>query len=131
MKHIAFGAAALSFSASMAVADTTVRSCNRTVTFDAPPERAVSNDVNLTEMMLVLGLADRMIGYTGISGWKTLDEEMTAGVEELPELELRHEGRRRSNARNARTLRRAGLRTHRVLYPHHGNRKGQHRHDVC
>lgn len=86
MKHIAFGAAALSFSVSMAFADTTVQSCNRTVTFDAPPERAVSNDVNLTEMMLVLGLADRMVGYTGISGWKTLDEEMTAGVEELPEL---------------------------------------------
>ena len=86
MKHLAFGAAALSFSASMAFADTTVQSCNRTVTFDAPPERAVSNDVNLTEMMLVLGLAERMVGYTGISGWKTLDEEMTAGVEELPEL---------------------------------------------
>jgi iron complex transport system substrate-binding protein len=90
MKHIAFGAAALSFSASMAVADTTVQSCNRTVTFDAPPERAVSNDVNLTEMMLVLGLADRMVGYTGISGWKTLDEEMTSGVEELPELSTKY-----------------------------------------
>ena len=36
--------------------------------------------------MLVLGLADRMVGYTGISGWKTLDEEMRAGVDELPEL---------------------------------------------
>ena len=86
MKHITFGAVALSLSASMSIADTTVQSCNRTVTFDAPPERAVSNDVNLTEMMLVLGLADRMVGYTGISGWKTLDGEMTAGIEELPEL---------------------------------------------
>ena len=56
------------------------------MTFDAPPERAISNDVNLTEMMLVLGLADRMVGYTGISGWKTLDEEMRAGVDKLPEL---------------------------------------------
>jgi len=37
-------------------------------------------------MMLVLGLADRMVGYTGISGWKTLDEEMREGVDELPEL---------------------------------------------
>jgi len=70
----------------VASAETTVQSCNRTVTFDAPPERAISNDVNLTEMMLVLGLADRMVGYTGISGWKTLDEEMRAGVDELPEL---------------------------------------------
>ncbi|GIT95064.1 iron ABC transporter substrate-binding protein [Jannaschia pagri] len=78
--------AALSLTASAVFADTTVQSCDRTVTFDAPPERAISNDVNLTEMMLVLGLADRMVGYTGISGWKTLDAEMTAGVEALPEL---------------------------------------------
>jgi len=77
--------AALSIT-SIAMAQTTVQSCDRTVTFDAPPQAAISNDVNLTEMMLVLGLADNMVGYTGISGWKTLDEEMTMGVEELPEL---------------------------------------------
>ena len=69
-----------------AMAQTQVQSCNRTVSFDAPPTRAVSNDVNLTEMMLVLGLRDQMVGYTGISGWKTLDEEMRAGINELPEL---------------------------------------------
>jgi iron complex transport system substrate-binding protein len=69
-----------------AVAQATVQSCNRSVTFDAPPQAAISNDVNLTEMMLVLGLANRMVGYTGISGWKTLDETMTAGIEQLPEL---------------------------------------------
>lgn len=73
-----------------ALAQTTVQSCNRTVTFDAPPKAAISNDVNLTEMMLVLGLADRMVGYTGISGWKTLDAEMTAGVEALPELSAKY-----------------------------------------
>lgn len=73
-----------------AVAETTVKSCDRSVTFDAPPQAAVSNDVNLTEMMLVLGLADRMVGYTGISGWKTLDETMTAGVEKLPELSSKY-----------------------------------------
>ncbi|MEM9431901.1 MAG: ABC transporter substrate-binding protein [Pseudomonadota bacterium] len=81
---------AIALSAGLAAAETTVESCNRTVTFDAPPERAISNDVNLTEMMLVLGLADRMVGYTGISGWKTLDEEMRAGVEELPELSAKY-----------------------------------------
>ncbi|WP_349958576.1 ABC transporter substrate-binding protein [Rhizobium sp. ZPR3] len=64
----------------------TVRSCNRDVTFDKAPERAVSNDVNLTEMMLALKLQDRMVGYTGISGWKTLDEKLRDGVKELPEL---------------------------------------------
>ena len=64
----------------------TVKSCNRDVTFDAAPMRAVSNDVNLTEMMLALGLTDRMAGYTGVSEWKTLDETLRANVEQLPEL---------------------------------------------
>ena len=83
-------ALALAASAGAALADTTVNSCNREVTFDTPPKAAISNDVNLTEMMLVLGLADRMVGYTGISGWKTLDEEMRAGVEQLPELSAKY-----------------------------------------
>lgn len=82
---------ALLLSAAPALAfPVTVQSCGRAVTFDAPPERAISNDVNLTEMMLVLGLRDRMVGYTGISGWKTLDEEMRAGVAELPELSAKY-----------------------------------------
>jgi iron complex transport system substrate-binding protein len=90
MQHIVLGALLLGLSAGLASAETTVQSCNRTVTFDAPPERAISNDVNLTEMMLVLGLADRMVGFTGISGWNTLDEEMREGVKELPELSSKY-----------------------------------------
>lgn len=84
---LAFG---LCCAASIAIAETTVQSCNRDVTFDAVPTAAISNDVNLTEMMLVLGLADKMVGYTGISGWKTLDEDMRAGVEQLPELSAKY-----------------------------------------
>ncbi|MEL6689416.1 MAG: ABC transporter substrate-binding protein [Pseudomonadota bacterium] len=90
MKTTLFTSLAFAVTAGAAFAETTVESCNRTVTFDGVPERAVSNDVNLTEMMLVLGLADRMVGYTGISGWKTLDEKMRAGVEELPELSAKY-----------------------------------------
>jgi len=71
---------------SLALSKVSVNSCNRTVSFDSSPKRAISNDVNLTEMMLVLGLSDKMVGYTGISGWKTLDEEMRLGVKQLPEL---------------------------------------------
>jgi len=86
MKKTVLGLAILALTSTAAIAETTVQSCNRTVTFDAAPKRAVSHDVNLTEMMLVLGLADRMVGYSGISGWTKLDEEMRAGVKELPEL---------------------------------------------
>ena len=90
MKKILLSALYLTFSANITFSGTTVQSCNRTVTFESPPERAISNDVNLTEMMLVLGLADRMVGYTGISGWKTLDAEMRSGVKELPELSAKY-----------------------------------------
>jgi iron complex transport system substrate-binding protein len=78
--------AATSSSALAAGYPVTVESCDREVTFDAAPQRAVSNDVNLTEMMLALGLADRMVGYTGVSAWKTLSADLREGVTELPEL---------------------------------------------
>ena len=90
MKKLLYLIAAASIIGGAAFAQTTVESCNRTVTFDSPPNRAISNDVNLTEMMLVLGLADHMVGYTGISGWKTLDEEMRANVKQLPELSSKY-----------------------------------------
>ena len=41
---------------------TTVESCNRIVTFEEPPKKAISNDVNLTEMMLVLGILMKILG---------------------------------------------------------------------
>ena len=63
-----------------------VQSCDRVVTFDHAPNAAVSNDVNLTEMMLALGLQDSMVGFTGVSGWKTLDPTLRNGIGELPEL---------------------------------------------
>ena len=90
MKKILTFLAFASIIGGSAFAETTVNSCNRTVSFDAPPKRAISNDVNLTEMMLVLGLADHMVGYTGISGWKTLDAEMRANVKQLPELSSKY-----------------------------------------
>lgn len=90
MRFIVLSALSLGLSAGLASADISVQSCNRTVTFDAPPERAISNDVNLTEMMLVLGLTDHMVGYTGINGWNKLDAEMREGVAALPELSERY-----------------------------------------
>ena len=64
----------------------TVKSCDREVTFDAAPKRAVSQDVNMTEMMLALGLKDHMAGYSGISGWYKMDDAMTKALAGLPEV---------------------------------------------
>ncbi|MBS9375553.1 Vitamin B12-binding protein [Rhodococcus sp. B50] len=40
----------------------TVENCGRTLTIDAPPQRAVSLNQGSTEILLSLGLADRMVG---------------------------------------------------------------------
>ena len=85
MKTITLALSAVLMSGA-AFAETTVKSCDRDVIFAEPPKAAVSHDINITELMLVLGLADRMVGYTGISGWNKLDAEMREGVGELPEL---------------------------------------------
>ncbi|MCY3879980.1 MAG: ABC transporter substrate-binding protein [Rhodobacteraceae bacterium] len=80
--------------AAPALADpVSVRSCEREIMFEEPPKAAVANDVNMVEMMLALGLAERMVGYTGVSGWKTLDAELRRGIGELPELSPRYPSR--------------------------------------
>lgn len=42
-----------------------VTSCGREIAFDAAPARAVAHGSNLVEIMLALGLEDRMLGYSG------------------------------------------------------------------
>ena len=68
----------------------TVQSCNREVTFKAAPKHAVSHDINMTQMMLALGLKPRMAGYSGISGWKAVTPEMQSILEGLPELAAKY-----------------------------------------
>ncbi|MCZ0732632.1 ABC transporter substrate-binding protein [Phreatobacter sp. AB_2022a] len=45
-----------------------VANCFDTVRFDAAPRRAVVNDTNMVQTMLDLGLADRIVGVSGIAG---------------------------------------------------------------
>lgn len=51
----------------------TVESCGEPITFESTPERALSFDTNMTEIMLALGLEDRMVGYW-ISGVPVAEE---------------------------------------------------------
>src|SRR5699024_12081120 len=41
----------------------TVTNCGEQLTFTAPPQRTVANDINITEIMFARGLSDRMAGY--------------------------------------------------------------------
>ncbi|AZE02837.1 ABC transporter substrate-binding protein [Pseudomonas chlororaphis] len=68
----------------------TVHSCNREVTFKETPKHALSHDINMTQMMLALGLKSRMVGYSGISGWKAVTPEMRTILDGLPELAAKY-----------------------------------------
>jgi len=67
-----------------------VQSCNRQVVFNEAPRHAVSHDINMTQMMLALGLKPRMVGYSGISGWKSVTPEMARILDGLPELAAKY-----------------------------------------
>ncbi len=78
---------ALFLSAELSLAgNKTVLSCGRSLSIEKIPSRAVSNDINLTEMMFALELQDRMAGYTGISGWQKLTPEFKNAAGSLPQL---------------------------------------------
>ncbi|SCZ37339.1 MULTISPECIES: ABC transporter substrate-binding protein [unclassified Pseudomonas] len=68
----------------------TIQSCNRQVVFNEAPRHAVSHDINMTQMMLALGLKPRMVGYSGISGWKSVTPEMAKILDGLPELAAKY-----------------------------------------
>ena len=68
----------------------TVQSCNREVTFKQAPKHAVSHDINMTQMMLALGLKPSMVGYSGVSGWKSVTPDMQSLLDGLPELAAKY-----------------------------------------
>lgn len=67
-----------------------IQSCNREVIFNQAPEHAVSHDINMTQMMLALGLKPRMVGYSGVTGWKAVTPQMATLLDGLPELAAKY-----------------------------------------
>ena len=68
----------------------TVKSCNREVTFTQAPQHALSHDINMTQMMLALGLKSSMAGYSGVTGWKSVTPQMQTILDGLPELAAKY-----------------------------------------
>ncbi|WP_280402236.1 ABC transporter substrate-binding protein [Nocardia carnea] len=67
---------------------TTVTNCGAPLTIDGIPERVVTNDTGITEMMFALGLADRLAGYTTYPGKERdiASSPWRADFERTPEL---------------------------------------------
>ena len=63
-----------------------VQVCGQPQTYASAPKRAVTHDVNITEMFLFLGLGDRLVGYSGISSAKEIDPQFQAKLDATPML---------------------------------------------
>jgi iron complex transport system substrate-binding protein len=66
-----------------------VVSCDRELHFVDVPQHAVSHDINMTEMMLALGLQKNMVGYTGVEADKDNDKVLNQYNHNLPSLSRR------------------------------------------
>lgn len=62
----------------------TVENCGTTATFTAPPERAITTGQEGTEILLALGLQDRMVGT--MRTYNPVLPELQAAFEQVPQL---------------------------------------------
>lgn len=86
MKHI-LSAAWLAAMATSAIAhEVTVDNCGEPLVFDTRPERLVVHDMNMTDMAFALGLQDKIVGLTGITGWYKTSPEFEELRGDIPEL---------------------------------------------
>ncbi len=64
----------------------TVDNCGTPLVFDHAPEKIVVHDMNMTDMAFALGLQDKIVGLTGITGWYKTSPDFDALRGDIPEL---------------------------------------------
>lgn len=90
MKRISTSLLLLGAMTAPAFAQVTVDNCGEPLSFETTPERIVVHDINMTEMAFALGLQDRMVGVTGITGWYKTTESFEEQRGDIPELAERY-----------------------------------------
>ena len=86
MKSIFFSCAALCIALPALADPVTVDNCGASLTFEETPERIVVHDMNMTDMAFALGLQDRIVGLTGITGWYKTSPDFDDLRGDIPEL---------------------------------------------
>ncbi|MEM6303889.1 MAG: ABC transporter substrate-binding protein [Pseudomonadota bacterium] len=66
--------------------EVTVDNCGTPLVFEEQPERLVVHDMNMTEMAFALGLQDKIVGLTGITGWYKTSPDFDIARGDIPEL---------------------------------------------
>ncbi|WP_420334241.1 ABC transporter substrate-binding protein [Roseibium sp.] len=80
-------AAPLALLATSALAEpVTVDNCGTELAFASVPERVVVHDINMSEMAFALGLQDKIVGLTGITGWYKTSPDFDEKRGDIPEL---------------------------------------------
>lgn len=72
--------------AGAASAEISVDNCGEVLTFDNSPDRIVVHDMNMTDMAFALGLQDKIVGLTGITGWYKTSPDFDTLRGDIPEL---------------------------------------------
>ena len=70
-----------------------VSSCGETTTYAQAPKRAVSNDINMAEIMLRLGLEDRMAGISGVAARHPILPSLEAAYQKVPQISRHYPSR--------------------------------------
>lgn len=86
MKPIWLAAMAAAVASSAAAHEVTVDNCGEPLVFESQPERLVVHDMNMTDMAFALGLQDKIVGLTGITGWYKTSPEFDTLRGDIPEL---------------------------------------------
>ena len=60
--------------------------CGQPQRYDRVPQRAITHDVNITEMFLFLGLGPKLVGYSGIPSRKEISPELMTQLAQVPKL---------------------------------------------
>ena len=85
-KSLAISACFAIFSTSAYAQSITVDNCGETLIFETPPQKIVVHDMNMTDMAFALGLQDKIVGLTGITGWYKTSPSFDALRGDIPEL---------------------------------------------
>ncbi|MEM8693373.1 MAG: ABC transporter substrate-binding protein [Pseudomonadota bacterium] len=86
MKHCWSAALIAALASGAAAQEVTIDNCGEPLVFDSQPERLVVHDMNMTDMAFALGLQDKIVGLTGITGWYKTSPEFDTLRGDIPEL---------------------------------------------
>ncbi|MDA4847294.1 ABC transporter substrate-binding protein [Hoeflea poritis] len=86
MKSVFLSLAALCIALPAAADPVIVDNCGDKLTFETTPGRIVVHDMNMTDMAFALGLQDRIVGLTGITGWYKTSPDFDSLRGDIPEL---------------------------------------------